>query len=182
MPGIVGLVALTVSFIGAAQETDNRPIYYVMLKSLEEGFASYNDELVAALDARLSSLRTRFEPERQAIAEATKALEAERANREAAFNTKRDALNERIDAINTQIALRTGRVNEKRRIEKRHAARYASDPEITALMERIAAQIAEIDTIRNRYLSQVAATQRARAALTRQFEEYMSAGDPLAYG
>lgn len=180
MPGIVGLVALMVSLICAAQEIDNRPIYYVMLKSLEEGFKSYNDDLAATLDAQVSRLRASFIPERQAIAEEIENLEAERARRESAFITRRDALNERIDAINSQIAVRNGRDNEKRRIEKRDAARYAGDPEVKALMERIATQIAGIDTIRDVYLSQVAATQRARANLTRQFEEYMSAGDPLA--
>lgn len=180
MLGVMGVAALAVSVSAAAQEVDNRPIYYLMLKSLEDGFKSYNDGLVTALDAQVARIRADFAPQRRSIAQEIEALESERASKEATFNAKRDALNERIDAINTQIALRDGRANEVRRIERRHTARYADDPEVKALMDRVAAELAEIDAVRNTYLSQLAKTRNARATLTRQFEEYMSAGDPLA--
>lgn len=178
--GVTGVAAFTVSLACPAQAVDNRPTYYLMLKSLEDGFKAYNDDLASALEARIARIRADFAPERREIAQQIEQLEAERTRRTSEFNTRRDALNERIDAINTQIALRDGRAKEERRIEKRHSARHADDPEIKALMERVAAELAEIDTVRRTYLTQLATTRKARADLTRQFEEYMSAGDPLA--
>ena len=50
----------------------------------------------------------------------------------------------------------------------------------TAEVRSLAGQLAKLETIRKHYVEQLAATERARGALTRQFEEYMSAGNPLA--
>jgi chromosome segregation ATPase len=178
--GALGFAALSISFTPAAQEIDDRPIYYVMLKSLEDGFQAYNKLLAVELEAQISRLSAGYDSRGQAITAELEALEANRERRESAFKSQRDALNMRIDALNEQIALRDGRISEERRIEKHHSARYANDPDVKALKERIATQLAELDAVRTSYLTQLAATRKARATLTRQFEEYMSAGDPLA--
>lgn len=178
--GAIGFAALALPFPSAAQEVDDRPIYYVMLKSLEDGFQAYTQALAADLETRDARLQSDYESQRRAIEEALATLEAERERRESEFNSTRTVLNERVADINEQIALRDGRASEERRIAKRHSARYANDPRIKSLKERIAAQLAEIGALRNAYTSQLAATQKARATLARQFEEYMTAGDPLA--
>ena len=178
--GAIGFAVLTAPFISATQAIDDRPIYYVMLKSLEDGFQAYNIALAADLKARDARLRGQFESQRLAAAKEFEALEAERTRRESAFNAKREALNERIAAINEQITLRDARISEQRRIQKHHAAHYANDTRIKVLEERIATQLAEIDAIRTSYRTQSAATQKARAALTGKIEETMTAGDPLA--
>ncbi|GMQ95596.1 MAG: hypothetical protein BMS9Abin14_044 [Gammaproteobacteria bacterium] len=176
----VGLAVLAAPFAGAAQEIDNRPIYYLMLKSLEDGFQAYNIALAAELKARGAALRGQFESRRLEVAKEFEALEAQRARRESAFEAEREALNERIASSDEQIALRDVRIGEEQRIEKHDAARYANDPRIKVLEQQIATQLADIDAIRTRYRTQSAATQKARAALTGQIEEYMNAGDPLA--
>ena len=71
---------------------------------------------------------------------------------------------ERIAAITEQMALRDGRINEERRIQKQHSPRYANDPRIKALKERIAAELATVESVRSNYLAQSNATQAARAA------------------
>ena len=180
MLGTVGFAALIVPVTPVAQEIDNRPIYYVMLKSLEDGFQAYNASLAADLKARNSMLQSEFGSRLEGVQKEFEALESERARRESAFNSERDALNQRIAALNEQMALRDGRIGEERRIEKRHAARYASNPQISALSERIAAQLAKIDAVRSSYLTQSAATEKARANLASRIEEYLAAGDPLA--
>ena len=178
--GSIGFAVLAASFASAAQEIDNRPIYYLMLKSLEDGFQTYNIALAAELKARGARLRGQFESQRLEVASEFEALKAQRASRESAFETERQALNERITAINEQVALRDGRIGDQRRIQKDYAARYANDPRIKALEERVATQLAAIDAIRTSYRTQSAATQKARTALTGQIEEYVTAGDPLA--
>ncbi|NCF80577.1 MAG: hypothetical protein GWP74_03105, partial [Proteobacteria bacterium] len=122
----------------------------------------------------------RYETDRLAVIEEFEALQAQRSRRQTQFNSERERLNERIAAVNEQIALRDGRINEEQRIQGRHSPRYANDPRIKSLKEGIAAQLAEIDAVRSNYLTQSTATGKARAALTRQIEEYMNAGDPLA--
>ena len=172
--------AVAVSLSPSAQEVDNRPVYYVMLKSLEDGFQAYNAALATDLGAHAAQLKARYQSERQVILEEFESLQAERTRSETRFNAEREALNQQISAINEQMALRDGRINEEQRIQRQHAPRYANDPRIKALKERIAAEIATIDAVRNDYLAQSRDTLAARTALTRQIEEYMSAGDPLA--
>jgi len=164
--GAVGFAVLAAAVTPSAQEIDNRPIYYLMLKSLEDGFQAHNIALAAELKARGARLRGQFESRRLEVAKEFEALKAQRARRESAFETKREALNERI--------------SQERRIEKHHAARYANDPRIKVLNEQIAAQLADIDAIRTSYRTQSTATQKARTALTGQIEEYMTTGAPLA--
>jgi len=178
--GAVGFAVLAAPFTSAAQEIDDRPIYYLMLKSLEDGVQTYNIALAAELKARGARLRGQFESQRLEVAKEFEALKAQRARTESAFESEREALNERIAAIDEQIALRDGRINERRRTEKYHAARYANDPRIKALEEQIATRLADIDAIRTSYRTQSGATQKARTALTGQIEEYMTTGDPLA--
>lgn len=178
--GAIGFAAFAVTFASVAQEIDNRPIYYVMLKSLEDEFQAYTKALADDLDARDARLQSDYGSQRNIIEEALRTLEAERERRESEFNSSRAVLNERVADINEQIALRDGRISEERRIEKRHSGRYANDPRIKSLKENIAEQLAEIDSLRNAYATQLAATKKARATLARQFEEYMTAGDPLA--
>jgi len=172
--------AVAVSLSPSAQEVDNRPVYYVMLKSLEDGFQAYNAALATDLGAHAAQLKARYQSERQVILEEFESLQAERTRSETRFNAEREALNQQISAINEQMALRDGRINEEQRIQRQHAPRYANDPRIKALKERIAVEIATIDAVRNDYLAQSRDTLAARTALTRQIEEYMSAGDPLA--
>jgi hypothetical protein len=178
--GTAGLAALTLSLTLWAQAIDNRPIYYVMLKSLEDAFQDYNIALTEDLNRRASSLKTQYEADRLVITNEFEMLEAARTRKEAEFNSEREILNQRIAAVNEQITLRDGRINEERRIRQHHSPRFAKDPRIKVLKERVAAELAEIDTIRTTYRAQSAATQEARAALTRQIREYVSAGDPLA--
>jgi phage host-nuclease inhibitor protein Gam len=178
--GALGIAVLGISSTSAAQGIDNRPIFYVMLKSLEDGFQAYNERLAVDVQTRVSRLRADYASRHQEIANEVETLEANRKRREWTFKSERDALNMRIDAVDEQIALRDGRISEDKRIEKRHSARYANDPDVVALRERIAAELAEIDTVRTAYLTRLAATRKARTTLTSQFEEYMSAGDPLA--
>jgi len=178
--GAVCLVATALPFAPAAQEIDNRPIYYVMVKSLEDAFQTYNAALAEDLKARETVLTKHHESERVRVVEELASLEAERSRREAAFNSAREALNRQIDAVNDRIAARDGRINEERRIQKHHAPRFANDPRIKTLKEGVVTRLTELEAIRTRYLDDLAAIGEARAALTRQFEEYMSAGDPLA--
>ena len=178
--GTICFAALWVSFTASTQEIDNRPIYYVMLKSLEDGFQTYNISLAADLKGRASGLKAQYETDRRTVIEDFEALQAQRSRRQTQFNSERESLNERIAALNEQIALRDGRINEERRIQARHSPRYANDPRIKSLKEGIAAQLAEIDAVKSYYLTQSTATGKARAVLTRQIEEYMAAGDPLA--
>ena len=178
--GAVGLAVLAASSPSAAQRIDNRPIYYLMLKSLEDGFQSYNIALAAELEARGADLRGRFESQRLQGAKAFEALKTQRARRQAAFESERESLDGRITAIDEQTALRGGRINKELRVEKHQAARYANDPRIKTLREQIATQLADIDAIRTSYRTRTAATQKARAALNGQIEDYMRAGDPLA--
>lgn len=163
-----------------AQEVDNRPIYYLMVKSLEDGFQAYTAALAEELRAREALLSTRYQSERAGILDELKSLDEERARRETAFNSERESLNRRIEAINERIVARDGRLHEQRRIEKQHAPRFANDPRIKTLKDAIAMQLVKLETIRKHYVEQLAATEKARDALTRQFDEYMSAGDPLA--
>lgn len=178
--GAIGLAAITLSFTPAAQEIDNRPVYYLMVKSLEDGFQAYNIALAEDLKAREALLTKRHEADRAGVVKELSSLEAQRSRREAMFNSERESLNRKIEAINERIAVRDGRIHEERRIQKLHAPRFANDPRIKTLKEGVTAQLAELETIRKRYLEQLGATKKARAALTRQFEEYMSAGNPLA--
>ena len=178
--GVIFLAALAVPFSSSAQEVDNRPVYYVMLKSLEDGFQAYNAALASGLRAHAAQLKARYQSERLGILEEFESLQAERTRSETRFNAEREALNQQISAINEQMALRDGRINEEQRIQRQHSPRYANDPRIKALKERIAAEIVAIEAVRSDYLAQSRATQGARAALTRQIEEYMDAGDPLA--
>ena len=178
--GGICFAALALSLSPSAQEIDNRPVYYVMLKSLEDGFQAYNAALAAELSGHASRLNARYQSERLRVVEEFESLQAQRTRRETLFNAEREAINEQITAINEQLALRDGRINEERRIQRQHSARYADDPQVKALKERIAAEIVTIDAVRIDYLAQSSATQAARMALTREIEEYMSAGDPLA--
>ncbi len=178
--GAISIAVLAVSFTSAAQEIDNRSLYYVMLKSLEDGFEAYNIALAADLKARGSRLNRQYQSDRLAVAKELESLHEDRTRREAAFNLERETLNKRIVGVNQQIALRDGRISEERRIQELHSPRRVDDPEVKALKERIARRLAEIDAVRTSYLTQSTATQKARAALTRQIEEYMGAGDPLA--
>lgn len=176
----LGFAVLVIALPSSAQEIDNRPVYYLMLKSLEDGFKTYNEALARDLESNVSRLRAEYESRRRQIAAELEALEERRRRRETTFKNERDALNARIDAINDQIALRDGRISEERRIEARHSNRYADDPQVKRLKDRVAEQLAEIEAVRATYESRLAATRKARATLSRQFEEYMSAGDPLA--
>lgn len=177
---LAALAALCVSSILPAQVSDNRPVYYVMLKSLEDAFEAYNFALASELRTQASALETRHNAGRRGITGEYEQLQAERSARESRFNAEREALNKQIAAITERITLRTGHLEEERRIQRHHSPRYATDPRISALKERIAAQLAAIDAVRVNYLAQAQATDKARAALTRQIEEYVSAGDPLA--
>jgi chromosome segregation ATPase len=174
------LVAMALPFAPAAQEIDNRPIYYVMVKSLEDAFQAHTAALAEDLKARELLLTNRHETGRVRVVEELSALEAERSRREAAFNSARETLNRQIEVVNERIAARDGRINEERRIQKQHAPRFANDPRIKALKEGVVTRLTELEAIRKSYLESLAATREARAALTRQFEEYMSAGNPLA--
>ncbi len=178
--GVICFTALAFSLSPSAQEIDNRPVYYVMLKSLEDGFQAYNTALAADLSGHASRLKARYQGERLRVVEEFESLQAQRTRRETLFNAEREALNERITDINDQLALRDGRISEERRIQRQHSTRYANDPRVKALKERIAAELVAIDAVRIDYLAQSSATRAARAALTGEFEEYMSAGDPLA--
>jgi hypothetical protein len=175
VPAMFGIPVTT-----TAQDIDNRPIYYMMLKSIENEFQAYSQALNSDLEERISRVRADYKSRDREIADELETLEAQRQRRESAFVSERDTLNARINAINEQIALRDGRMSEERRIAEHHSARYASDAQIEALTRRIAERLAEIESIRATYLSRLAATREARAALGRQFEEYMTAGDPLA--
>jgi hypothetical protein len=177
---LAALAALAVPSILPAQVSDNRPVYYVMLKSLEDAFEAYNLALASELGTRASALEARYDAERLGFSGEYERLQTERSARESQFNAEREVLNERIAALNERITLRAGRIEEERRIQRHHSPRYATDPRISALKERIAAQLAAIDAVRLSYLAQLQATDKARAALTRQIEEYVSAGDPLA--
>jgi chromosome segregation ATPase len=174
------LIATTLPFATLGQEIDNRPIYYVMVKSLEDAFQAYNAKLAENLKARESMLTKHHGSERQRVVEALASLEVERSREEAAFNSTREALNRQIEDINERISARDGRINEERRIQMQHSPRFADDPRIKALKEDVVSRLTELETIRKSYLDNLAATRKARSALTRQFEEYMSAGDPLA--
>ena len=178
--GAISVAVLAVSFTSVAQEIDDRPVYYVMLKSLEDGFEAYNIALAADLKARDFHLNRQYQSDRLVVAKELESLQEDRTRREATFNSERETLNKRIVSVNEQIALRDGRISEDRRIQKLHSPRHANDPRVKALKERIATRLAEIDAVRTSYLTQSTATQKARAALTRQIEEYMGAGDPLA--
>ena len=178
--GATSIAVLAVSFTSAAQEIDNRPVYYVMLKSLEDGFEAYNSALAADLKVLESNLNRQYQSDRLVVAKELEPLQKDRTQREAAFNSERETLNERIADVNEEMALRDGRISEERRIQLLHAPRYANDPRVKTLKERIATRLAEIDAIRASYLTQLTATQKARAALARQIDEYMGAGDPLA--
>ena len=178
--GAICVAALAAPLSAPAQDIDNRPVYYVMLKSLEDGFQAYNAALATDLGAHASQLRARYQSERLGVMEEFESVQAQRTRSDTRYNAEREALNERIAAITEQMALRDGRINEERRIQKQHSPRYANDPRIKALKERIAAELATVESVRSDYLAQSNATQAARAALTRQIEEYMSAGDPLA--
>jgi len=176
MLGVIGAAALSVSFGAPAQDIDNRPIYYVMLKSLESGFKTYNEELVSTLEARIADLRSHYESARDAITMAFAELETAHQQRVSAFTSERDALNERIRALNEQIALRDGRASEARRIN----GRFADDPQVKTLTDGLATEHTRLAGLEEEYRSDVEATRQARAALTRQFEEFTRAGDPLA--
>lgn len=176
MLGVAAAAALAMSAPVPAQDIDNRPIYYVMLKSLEGGFKTYNDELVAALGQRITELRRRYDSDREAITAAFDKLEAERDRRLSAFAAERDALNKRFREIGDQIALRTGRASETQRID----ARFANDPQVKTLTDSLAAERARLAALDEEYRADIAAVREAREHLTRQFEEYTSAGDPLA--
>jgi chromosome segregation ATPase len=178
--GAICIAALAASLSAPAQDIDNRPVYYVMLKSLEDGFQAYNAALATDLGARASQIKARYQSERLGVMKELESVQAQRTRSDTRYNAEREALNERIAAITEQMALRDGRINEERRIQKQHSPRYANDPRIKALKERIAAELATVESVRSDYLAQSNATQAARAALTRQIEEYMSAGDPLA--
>ena len=178
--GAISVALHAVPFTSAAQEIDNRPVYYVMLKSLEDGFESYDLALAADLKARDSRRIRQYQSDRQIVVNNLASLGEERTREDATFNSEREALNSRIADVNERIALRDGRISEEQRIQKLHSPRYQNDARIKALTESIASQLAEIDAVRASYLSQSTATQKARAALTRQIEEYTSAGDPLA--
>ena len=178
--GAICIAALAASLSAPAQDIDNRPVYYVMLKSLEDGFQAYNAALATDLGAHASQIKARYQSERLGVMKEFESVQAQRTRSDTRYNAEREALNERIAAIIEQMALRDGRINEERRIQKQHSPRYANDPRIKALKERIAAELATVESVRSDYLAQSNATQAARAALTRQIEEYMSAGDPLA--
>lgn len=178
--GAVGLAALGICPALSAQIVDNRPVYYVMLKSLEDAFQAYNAALEGQLNAHASRLAATYQSEQLALSKELEKLDEKRSRDEADFNSRRELLKKKLAAVNEQIALRDGRVNEQRRIERLHSPRYANDPRIKSLKERIAADLANIEAVRASYLSQSNATREARAALTRQIEEYVSAGDPLA--
>jgi hypothetical protein len=178
--GAVGLAVFAVSSTLSAQPFDNRPVYYLMLKSLEEGFEAYNAALAADLKVRASNQKAGYDAERRAVTKTLALLEEERAQQKTQFNTERNRLNGQIDAVHERIALSKGRIKEELRIQQHHSPRYANDPRISALKEQVAEQLAAIDAMRASYVVQLAATQEARAALTAQIEEYVSAGDPLA--
>jgi len=178
--GAISVAMHAVPFPSTAQEIDNRPVYYVMLKSLEDGFEGYDIALAADLKMRDSHLIQQYQSHRQTVAKELTSLREERTRRDAAFNSERETLNVRIADVNERIALRDGRISEEQRIQKLQSPRYQKDPRIKALAEGITSRLAEIDAVRTSYLSQSTATQKARAALTRQIEEYTSAGDPLA--
>jgi hypothetical protein len=178
--GAICIAALAASLSAPAQDIDNRPVYYVMLKSLEDGFQAYNAALATDLGAHASQLKARYQSERLGVMKEFESVQAQRTRSDTRYNAEREALNERIAAITEQMALRDGRINEERRIQKQHSPRYANNPRIKVLKERIAAELATVESVRSDYLAQSNATQAARAALTRQIEEYMSAGDPLA--
>ena len=62
------LVAMALPFAPAAQEIDNRPIYYVMVKSLEDAFQAHNAALAEDLKARELLLTNRHEVVNERIA------------------------------------------------------------------------------------------------------------------
>ena len=176
----ISVAVLAVPFTSAARAIDNRPVYYVMLKSLEDGFEAYNIALAEDLKTRDSQLNGQYQSDRQIVANELESLREVRTRKDAAFNSERETLNSRIADLNQQIALRDGHISEEHRIQKLHSPHYENDPRIKALEEGIASRLAEIDAVKTSYLTQSTATQKARAALTRQIEEYMSAGSPLA--
>jgi len=163
-----------------AQEVDNRPIFYVMLKSLEEHFQTYNEELEADLAERLAALRDRFEERKRELATEAAALEEESEERQSAFNRRRDELNARIRKINERIALRHGEASEQRRFEERYATARSDNPRVAALESEIAEELAEIEKTRRRYMELTNAVSRAREELKSRIEENIAAGHPLA--
>ena len=66
--GATSVAVLAVSFTSAAQEIDNRPVYYVMLKSLEDGFEAYNSALAAGLKVLDSNLNRQYQSDRLVVA------------------------------------------------------------------------------------------------------------------
>lgn len=178
--GALGLAMLVAPCAGTAQEIDNRPIYYMMLKSIENEFQHHSAALAADLEQRTLRIRESYESRDREIVDELAMLEAQRKDRESVFVSERDALNARIDALNERIALRDGRLNEEKRLQQRYKSHNKKDPQVESLMRRIAERLAEIESIRATYRSRLEATRSARAALSAQFEQYMSAGDPLA--
>ncbi len=178
--GALGLAMLVAPCAGTAQEIDNRPIYYMMLKSIESEFQHHSAALAADLEQRTLRIRENYESRNREIVDELAMLEAQRKDRESVFVSERDALNARIDALNERIALRDGRLNEEKRLQQRYKSHNEKDPQVESLMRRIAERLAEIESIRATYRSRLEATRSARAALSAQFEQYMSAGDPLA--
>ncbi|NIM28777.1 MAG: hypothetical protein GTO67_09690, partial [Gammaproteobacteria bacterium] len=59
--GALGLAMLVAPCAGTAQEIDNRPIYYMMLKSIESEFQHHSAALAADLEQRTLRIRENYE-------------------------------------------------------------------------------------------------------------------------
>ncbi len=175
----LALTILSLVLPAGALESDDRPLYYVMLKALESRFEDYNARTEADYERRIEALT-------QAQAERLQALDRERAeiassSREElrALERRRADLDEATTALNEQI--RDLHASWKAHDEQRTEHSVARGKTRLAAVEVALAQ--NTDTIRGlwrRYNAAAAALQASEHRLRELTDEIASGRHPIA--
>ena len=86
-----------------AGEVDYRPVFYVMLQSLESHFTGYVEEVEAEYQRKVARVEERDREALRVLNEAGERLEEQHRRALEALDANRDALNRRVELVNTRI-------------------------------------------------------------------------------
>ncbi|MCP5153251.1 MAG: hypothetical protein H6983_03730 [Ectothiorhodospiraceae bacterium] len=164
----------------SAASTDNRPIFYTMLRGLESQFerhaAARERELETWLEqaaARRASRLAALESEREALEEALAHSRGDLDARRAHLDAQVAALNERVRALDAQASAR-------RRLVAQHEAAFERGDELMAHEQAISTALETLRGWRSTLRGRIGEVDATRAELNALGDAFRSGTHPLA--